>query len=345
MKHTLTIICLFAAAFICSKPTCAQENVITVRPETGTIRKLLRFTGETQPALEAFATADVAGPVAQIMVENGQKVTANQALAKIDAIRFEIALRQSEAALTRARQQLEEDERDFERNKTLYGRKAITQKTFDMATTNVIKSRTTVKQAEADREEAKLDLDRCIIRAPIAGYFVDRSIEIGQAMNRGQTMGRIMHLDELYVEARIPESSIRAIRVDQDCLIENKFDGKIEHINLYADSSRSFRIKIRISNPDLYFRGNMFVRGQIIIESYEDVLMFPSAAIRTSLGQSYVFLVKNNCAERRDITVTAQEGSMTHAPEIKPDEEIVTVGQDNLENGMEVIVRTNNNGN
>lgn len=335
---------LIIAFLLVATAISAQVNVNTVNAEIGNIRRMLKFTGETRPVVESYAAADVNGPVAQIMVEDGQKVNIGQPLGKIDDIRFAITLRQMEAALERAKQQFVEDEKDYQRTKTLFENKAITQKSLDAALTNYIKGKTTVKQAQADYDKAKLDLDRCVIRSPINGYCVDRSIEIGQAMARGQNMGKVIDLDDIYVDARIPESDIRNIKTGQRSLIEGKFEGIVEHIDLYADSSRSFKVRIRVKNPDLYFRGNMFVKGSIILEKYENVALFPSKAIRNFRGELFVFTVHDGKARRNKITLIAQEGDLSYCHEISASHEIVVVGQDGLDDGSPIIVRKNGNG-
>lgn len=340
---SLTRACIFA--FLCvAVSAAAQVNVVVTTPNSGTIRKLLNFTGETRPVVEAFAAADVNGPVAQIMVEDGQKVGLNQALGKIDDIRFAITLRQMEAAMERAKQEFLEDEKDLERNKTLFDSKAITQKSLDAAQTNFIKGKTTYKQAQADYDKAKLDLDRCIIRSPISGYFVDRSIELGQAMARGQNMGKVIDLDDIYVDARIPESEIRNIKPGQLCVVEEKYEGKVEHIDLYADNSRSFKVRIRVKNPDLFFRGNMFVKGYITLEQHDNAPLFPSQAIRNFRGELFAYTVKNSKAHKVKVNLIAQEGDLSYAREITFDDQIVTVGQDNLDEGTEVTIRNNDKG-
>jgi RND family efflux transporter MFP subunit len=284
------------------------------------------------------------GPVARILVEDGQKVEKGQTLATIDEIRFEITLRMAQASLERAKQQLIEDQRDFDRNKTLFDKSAITQKTFDMAETALIKSKTNVKQAQADYDKAKLDLERCAIKAPISGYFVDRSIDLGQAMNRGQNMGKVIFLDVIFVEAKIPEHNIREIVIGQKCLIEDRFPGEVEFINLYADNSRAFKVKIKVPNQELFFKANMFVRGSIILESFENVPVFPSQAIRNNRGEQFVFIVKDGIARRIPIQIIAQEGELSFAREIQENMEIVTVGQDNLEDGNKIVQRNGRNG-
>lgn len=183
---------IFLLALVCVTASAAgQTNVVTVNPKNGTIRKLLQFTGETRPVIEAYVAADVNGPVAQIMAEDGQKVQQGEPLGKIDDIRFAITLRQMEAALERAKQQFQENGKDYERNKTLFEKKAITQKSLDAAFTNYITGKTTAKQAQADYDKAKLDLDRCIIRSPISGHLLTVQLSLGRPWHAARTWAKL----------------------------------------------------------------------------------------------------------------------------------------------------------
>ncbi|MDD3000909.1 MAG: efflux RND transporter periplasmic adaptor subunit [Candidatus Riflebacteria bacterium] len=316
-----------------------QVNVLTNKVIEGNIRQLLQFTGETSPSIEAYATADVNGPVAEVLVEVGERVTKGQTLCKIDETRFELALRQAEAMLERAQQQFKEDEKDYKRNETLFNSKAITQKTLDTALTKLISSKTNLKQAQVSYDTAKLDLARCKVTSPINGYFVDRNIEIGQSMTRGQVMGRIIDLDSIYVDARISEADIRNIKIGQACLIESKYEGIVEYINLHADNSRAFKVRIKLANPNLFFRANVFVKGSITVEDYKNVPVFPSKAIRNERSIYYIYKIVNGKAHRQNITLKAQQGDLTLAEEVNVNDEVVTVGQDNLSEGAEVAIR------
>lgn len=324
---------------IATQVAFAQVNVVTEYVTNGHMQKLLKFTGETRPFIETYAAADVAGPVAKILIEDGQRVKKNQTLAVIDEIRFEIVLRMNQGKLDHAKRQLFEDQKDFERNKTLFDKSAITQKSFDMAETKVIKAKASLKQVQADYDKAKLDLDRCAIKAPIKGFFVDKAVELGQAMQRGQNVGKVIFLDTVYVEAKIAEKDIRKIKIGQKCLIEDKFPGEIAFINVYADKSRAFKVRIRVDNPDVFFKANMFVRGSILLEDFIDVPVFSSRAIRNDRGKQFVYIVENNKAIKKQIDIVAQKGELTYSKQIKTGMSVVTVGQDNLDNNSEVVLR------
>ncbi len=333
------IIFLILVMSLISLTVQAQENVIVSKPIIGKIERILNFTGETRPIIESYAACDVSGPVAAISVEDGQKVKAGQSLATIDKSRFALDYRLMEASLDIAKQQEIEAKKDYDRNKTLHDKGAITQKTFDRAETLLINAKSSLKQAKANFDRAKLDLERCEIKSPIDGYFVDRSIEIGQAMQRGQNMGMVIDLDTIFVEAQIPGNDIRHIKIGQKCLIEGKLEGTVSFINLYADNSRSFKVKIAVPNPDLMFKANMFVKGQITLEEYNNVALFPSRAIRNYRGKYVVYTVDGTKAKRQEISIIAQDGESTYAKEINADTTLVLVGQDNLSEESEVIIR------
>lgn len=317
----------------------AQTNVHVAKAQKQDILQLLNFTGETRPILESYATADVTGPVAEVFVEVGDQVKKGQVLCKIDDTRFNLALRQAKASLDRTQQQFKEDEKDYKRNETLFKSKAITQKTLDTALTKFIVSQTSLEQAKISYETAKLDLERSSIIAPIDGYFIDRSIEIGQTLSKGQSMGRVINLDHIFVDARISEADIKNIRVGLTCNIDGKYEGVVEHINLYADGSRAFRVRIKMQNPGLEYKANMFVKGNITLNNYKDSPVFPSLALRNDGYEYYVFLNKNGKAHRQTVTVLAQQNNYTLAKEIKENDEVITVGQDELKQNDEVIVR------
>ncbi len=317
----------------------AQANVHVAKVKNQDILQLLNFTGETRPAVESYATADVTGPVAEVFVEVGDKVKKGQVLCKIDDTRFNLALRQAKAALERTKQQFKEDEKDYKRNETLFKSKAITQKTLDTALTKFIVSKTSLEQAEVSYETAKLDLERSSIIAPIDGYFIDRSIEIGQTLSKGQSMGKVVALDSIFVDARVSEMDIENIKVGLNCLIDGKHEGTIEHINLYADGSRAFKVRIKVPNKDLGYKANMFVKGSITLKDYKNSPIFPSMALRNDGTEYYVFLNKNGKAHKQPVTILAQQNNYTFAKEIIANDEVITVGQDELRQDDEVIVR------
>lgn len=337
-------VALFAAQSLFAQDASTQEvKKVPVGVESanaGTIRQLLHFTGETSPLIEAYATADVNGPVSEVKVEIGQKVKKGQILCTVDSARFEIAMRMAQANLEKAKQQFIEDEKDYKRNETLYKSKAITQKSLDSALTAYISSKASKDSAQATYDEAKLNLDRCAIRSPIDGYFVDRSVEIGQTLSKGERAGKVLNMDSVYIDARISDADIGKVHVGQICLIDGQHEGKVEHITLQADASRAFKVRIKVANVPMVYRANAYVKGNITLLTYNDVPMFSSAALRNDKGNGkyYVFKIVDNKAVKQYVEIIAQEGDMSYAKNVNTGDVLVVQGQDNLSDGYAVVI-------
>ncbi len=331
------LILLGMAFLLAAGPAAAAVSVTVETIRTGRLREMLAFTGETKPLVETYATADLSGRIERILVENGDPVTAGQAVVTIESERYRIALDQASATLRMAQQRAKEAGRDFERTRVLFQQKAVNDKTYDAAETAMVNAVSQVEQARAAFDLAKLNLERCVIRAPISGFFVNRSGFIGQGVNPGTILGRIVELKRVFVEARIPEHQIGAIRVGQDCLIDGRL-GKVAHIDLYADAGRSFLVKIQVPNDDLRFKANMFVKGNLVVNEYPGVPLVPLAAIVTEGDQSAVFVVENGRARRVPVEPVAREGDRVYARPLAPGQVVVTVGQHTLKDGDEVVL-------
>lgn len=337
-KQTLKITLLF---ILVACITNAQINVVCSTPKIGNISNILNFTGETKPILETYAAADVTGPIQKVLIEDGMKVKAGQPLVLIEKIRFELLKRQTEASLKIAKQTLKEAQKDFDRNKTLFVKGAITQKKFDNVETALVRAESTYQLEKANYDRNNLDLARCYINSPIDGYFVNRAVDPGQAIRRGQNIGKVIDISSIYVDAKISDSDINKISIGQKCTIEDKYIGEIAYINLYADKSRSFKVRIKVANPNLVFKANMFVKGSITLKRYTNVPLYSENALRAESGSYYLFLNKNGKALKKRVTIIARREGEVYSPEISKDSKIVVTGQDMLENGSKLVVNTN----
>jgi len=83
-----------------------------------------------------------------------------------------------------------------------------------------------VLAAEARLEQAQLDLERTIIRAPISGIVSGRGVEIGQKVQSGQRVMRITPIDEIYVNANFKETQLEQMRQGQLVSLTSDIYGK-----------------------------------------------------------------------------------------------------------------------
>ena len=163
------------------------------------------------------------------------------------------------------------------------------------------------QQAIADR--AARDLVKMVIRAPFAGYIVDRRVEVGEWVVVGGAVVEMVDLSSVLVRVDVPESALPylavadAARVTIDALQRSdasvsefasvsSFDGKIKHIIRQADeNARTFPVEIEIDNHDGLLAGGMFARVTLSAGATVEAVAVPKDAIVERDGTAYVALV------------------------------------------------------
>lgn len=151
------------------------------------------------------------------------------------------------------------------------------------------------QQAIADR--AARELSKMVIRAPFAGYVVDRRVEVGEWIVVGGVVVEMVDLSSVLVRVDVPESALPylavtdAVRVKIDAL-RRSFDGKIKHIMRQADpNARTFPVEIEIDNHEGLLAGGMFARATLSAGATEQAVAVPKDAIVERNGTAYVALV------------------------------------------------------
>ncbi|MCK5682521.1 efflux RND transporter periplasmic adaptor subunit [bacterium] len=305
---------------------------------TGEIQEKLTFSGSVKPFLETFVTSDIRGFVKKILVDNGMKVKKNDVMVIIDSARFKNTLRQCLSMLKIKKQAAKECRSDMERSKILIKKKVINQKKYESSETLYVQAKSSQDRAQASCQLAKLDLSRCSIRSMIDGYFVNRNVFEGQAVSSASVLGKVIDLNKVYVEVKIPENKIQLLKIGQTCKIEESYLAKVSHIDLYADNTRSFLVKLLMDNKDLRFKANMFVKGNIIVNHYKDIPLIPMSSLIYEKGEYSVFVAKDGKATRKNVEIIAREGDKCYAKGIKTGDELVVTGQFSLKDGIDVEI-------
>jgi len=242
-----------------------------------------------------------------------------QARADVDAAKSAVAVAQSslaaqKAELGRVRVTLADAERDLARKKTLVGKGFISAAELDKARTlaeatreqlraveaqsdvsaaQIAAAQAAVKQREAMLRQARVDLDRTIIRAPVNGTVILRNVDAGQtvaASLQAPVLFTIAQdLRDMQVEAAIDEADVGRLRVGQpaeftvDAFPRRAFSGRIRQIRkspVNVQNVISYTVIISAENPDLALLPGMTANVRVVVESRDGVLKVPNAALR-----------------------------------------------------------------
>jgi RND family efflux transporter MFP subunit len=154
---------------------------------------------------------DVTGQVTAVLVHDNQQVKAGQVLFEVDRARFELALRQAEAAEQAQRATLEQAIKEARRNNDL--RDLVSAETREQGSSRVDQLRAALAQAVVARDTAKLNLERTRVVSPVNGTVSNLDLRAGSYVSAGRAVMALIDSDSYYVEGYFEETKLPAIQV------------------------------------------------------------------------------------------------------------------------------------
>ncbi|PZX57074.1 HlyD family secretion protein [Algoriphagus ratkowskyi] len=270
-----------------------QVEVATVKRVA--IVEKVSASGEIQPEVEVNLSPDVAGEIISLNVKEGDSVSMGMLLVKIRPDNFISALdrtranfnqqqanlAQSRAALQRSEAQFTQADQNFNRQKSLYEQKAISdsdfeqaqatfissQKDLEAAKQSVLASEFVVKSSQASVDEASENLRLTNVYSPVSGIVSNLLVEqgervVGTAQMAGTEMLTIADLSKMEVRVDVNENDIVRLSLGDTTIIDvdsynytgKTFKGVVTSIANTANTKASsdavteFKVKIRILN-------------------------------------------------------------------------------------------------
>lgn len=306
--------------------------VETSMPTRGDIYAVYSGTAPIEAFADATVIAKVGGEVRQILVEEGDDVTSGAILARLDGDRLKLEMEQAEANLRKL-------QRDYQRNVDLKVKSLISVGDFE-------KIQYEMEALKASYDLAKLELSYTEVRAPIDGVISERFIKVGNTITANTAMFQVTSLEPLVSYLHAPEREYGRIRAGQDATIHidalpgSRFDAKVLRTSPVVDpATGTFKITIEVSDRSRRLMPGMFGRISIVQDVHVNALQVPRSAIIEEAGQSAVYLVDGDIAERRVIRTGYTDGAQVEVLDgLNDSDEFVTVGQTSLKNGSKVSI-------
>ena len=236
---------------------------------------------------------------------------------------------------------LELSESELKKQESLYEKGGVTLKDLKTASINYANAKTTV-------ENARLQLDKTRIVAPISGVIVDlpyytQSIQV----ETGSTIVKIMDYQIMYMNVQLPEKYINTIKPEQIVKLTNytiprdTLIGKIAQLSpaINADT-RTFQGNILIDNPDYLLRPGMFVKADIVTNHKDTVIVIPKNIILSRQRGKTVFIVEKGglAVERTIITGLENVTEVEVIRGLAKNERLVTSGFETLSSKSKVKI-------
>ncbi|MGO1071281.1 efflux RND transporter periplasmic adaptor subunit [Lysobacter sp. CA199] len=283
----------------------------TAKVERGDIRVAISATG----ALSAISTVDVgsqiSGQVTEVLADFNDRVTKGQVIARIDPSTYEAQIAQGSAQINNARAglataqaTLRNAELDYQRKTELAKNQLVARSDADLARAARDQARAQLAGAEAQinqqiasTQTSQLNLQRTVIRAPVDGVVLTRTVEPGQtvaASLQSPVLFQIAEdLSKMEIVLAIDEADIGQVKAGQgvdftvDSFPDRKFRGAVQQMRLSATNTSNvitYPVVVSVDNADGVLLPGMTANAEIEVSHRDGVLRVGNAALRYKPG-------------------------------------------------------------
>ena len=331
-------------------------SVAVAKAETRDVPVYLQGLGSVEAFNTVVVKSRLDGQLVEINFKEGQEVQKGDLLAVIDPRPYEVALHQAEATLYKDKSALGDAKLNYERFQGLYKQGIIPQQQFDTQKSLMDQLDGAVRADQANIDNVKLNLVYTRITAPVSGRVGLRQVDIGNMVHASDPNGLLVitQLHPIAVVFTLPEDNLPSVaqhmrkgaletdaysRDDQTRLAT----GKLLTIDNQIDpSTGTGKLKAIFENAERALWPNQFVNVHLLLEVKKNTLVVPAAAIQRGPQGTYVYTVKpDKTADMRKVTIGFTEGNLTTlASGLQAGETVVTDGQDKLQPGSKVEIRS-----
>ncbi len=263
-------------------PASVRVGEVQVR----TLQHRVPVIGRLQEVRRVTVTAEVEGKILELSVDEGVRVTGGETtLARIDQTWAELSLKAAEGAVAETQATLTQAQSDAQQLEQLLSAGSARDKEAQDARTMVAATQARLDQAIAQRDRAKIQRDRALVIAPFDGAVSRKLVEAGQWVDPGDGIIELISVGEIDALVDVPERLVVGLAVGDEVRISIEAlgltpVGKIVSIRPDgSNASRTFPVKIRISDLDAKLKAGMSITAEIPVSQNGEFITVPRAAV------------------------------------------------------------------
>ena len=330
-------------------PVIARPPVVVVQVEAQRLIERILVTGELVAVNEASVAAEVEGRVTTILVDEGSAVEAGATVFEIDTERRQLEFDDARARVEEARSNLEQQERETQRWRSLHATKTASEARLDEAEAALRLMRSRLSSTRARLGLAERALRNASVVAPFAGTVARRYASEGEYIQSGADLFDLVSFNPIEVEFRVTERD--SVRIELGQLLDVRvapfpdeaFRAQVSMISPRIDPrSRTRRIKARIDNRETRLLPGLFARADLGVSERAAVPMVPESALLQRADGSIVFRMSGPDQVERVVieTGTIRDGYVEVVSGLDLGDLIVARGHAPLVDGSMVDVRS-----
>jgi RND family efflux transporter MFP subunit len=325
-------------------------KVEVANPLQHPITRYLEATGNTAAIKQVDLVARVQGFLASIDYKDGTFVKQGTTLFTIEPETYKLKLEQAQAAEAGAQASVKQAEADFNRQKDLVAKQAVSQSTLDTSTSTRDNAQASLQQAQASTRIAEVNYGYTKVAAPFDGVATAHLVSVGElvGVTSPTQLATIVALDPIYVNFNVNEQDVLKVRaearrrgmsaadltrlpVQVGLQTEDGYphQGNLDYASPTINASTgTLVVRGVIPNPDRVLLPGFFVRVRVPVEQERNAVLVPDTAQGSDQGGRYVLVVnKDNVVEQRRVRQGQLEGTLRVIEEgLKPDDRVVIGG-------------------
>jgi RND family efflux transporter MFP subunit len=345
----------------------AAAVVAVTKPTREDLSKTVDLTAEFLPWQDVEIHARVSGYVKQINVDVGDHAKAGDVLATLEIPEIEDQLKEADAAVLTAQEQVKSAQAAYDESTLLAGRLAaagretqglVAQQDIDNAAAtnrgneaNLAAAKQKVIEAQADADHIRDMVDFSRITAPFDGVVTRRYADTGALVQAGTVQSgtggnsnsmplvSFAELGRLRLEIPVPEPDVPDVHVGDPVEITivsmNKtIEGKIARFAQKVDTAtRTMLTEVDVDNSDSLYTPGMYATVRLTLERKQDALTIPIQSLNTG-DKPTVLVVKNGKIEQRNVKVGLETPDKAEILDgLDPDDLVVVGSRSSLQAG------------
>ncbi|PCJ55211.1 MAG: hypothetical protein COA70_02915 [Planctomycetota bacterium] len=327
-----------------------EKEAVLVRASNltlGTVSKVLESTANVMSMDVVDLMPERAEPVIEVLVEEGDLVSAGQVLARLRDANAKLAVAEADVRLMETQQAMDQAQREFERDQKLMESGGptgvLSDRVFETSRQTRDASKTAHQTAIVARDKAMLDLAQCDLISPISGTISVRDISVGDMATVGARAFEITDQTNPKVVLYRPQRELMVLKVGQrltatsDAFPGYAVEGYIERIAPTVDlATGTVKVTAALEPGDRLIPIGVLAKLVLILDTHENVLLIPKKALVHEGNQVYCYAVRDGHAVRIDIIEGFENEDMVEAAEgtdLTMDDVVVVVGSDRIGEG------------
>ena len=336
-----------AAKGAASAPPLEFRATEVVTPTLAAMPRSIEFSGPLVAPNTAIVRAKAAGTLLALQAAEGQRVSAGQALGRIDLAELSNRVAERNANVESARATLAQAERTHASNERLAAQNFISPNALDNSRAQVETARAAFNAAQASLDVTRVGLREAALVAPIAGIVAKRHVLPGEKLSHEQQVFTIVDIRQLELAGSVGTHEVGAlspgmavqVRVEG---VDQPVSARLARIAPAAEpGTRSIGVTIALDNPKETLRAGQYALARVELPDTQQRLSVPTPAVGNTAGQDHVWLIENGALMRRAVTVGRRDdanGRVEVLSGITAQSQVLAMRFDNLREGTKASV-------